>query len=117
MAYSLVSYYLFIKLVFLYSLVRIQTRFEPMKDHWLFLGGLYTSGIAFLSYVFIVGWQKVAWAPWQNQVAQLIGVSPWLAWLGETLLLSTLYFRLLARFEEGILFWLLLLMGLALVWF
>jgi hypothetical protein len=105
------------KLVFFYSLVRAQIKFEPMKDHWLFLGLLYTCGIAFLSYVFIVSWQSISWAPWQNRVAAAVGVSPWLTWVGETLVLSSLYFRLLAKFDEGVVFWTLLLLGLLLVWF
>ena len=46
-----------------------------------------------------------------------LGVSPWSAWVGETFVLSTLYFKLLARFDEGVIFWTLLLMGLLLVWF
>jgi hypothetical protein len=117
MFYSLASLYLFMKFVFFYSLVRIQVKFEPMKDHYLFLGVLYTAGIAFLSYVFLVSWQTLNWAPWQNRVAQTLGVSPWLAWVGETLILSTLYFRLLAKFDEGVVFWTLLLVGLLLVWF
>jgi hypothetical protein len=117
MSYSIASFYLFIKFVFFYSLVRTQVRFEPMKERWLFLGVLYTAGIAFLSYVFIVSWQRVTWAPWQNRVAQALGVSPWLAWVGETFLLSTLYFRLMAKFDEGVIFWTLLLLGLLLVWF
>src|SRR4051794_22497988 len=117
MFYSMASVYLLMKFVFFYSLVRTQVKFEPMKDHWLFLGVLYTAGIAFLSYVFIVGWQTISWAPWQIRVAVEAGVSPWLAWVGETLLLSTLYFRLLGAFDEGVVFWTLLLLGLLLVWF
>ena len=39
------------------------------------------------------------------------------AWLGETLVLSTFYFKLLARFDEGMIFWVLLLLGLGLVYF
>ncbi len=42
------------KAVFFFSLVRIQVKFDTMKDHWLFLGVLYTAGVAFLSYVFIM---------------------------------------------------------------
>src|SRR5581483_7436133 len=111
-------YYYFIKIVFFYGLVRIQVKFDTMKDHWLFLGILYTAGVAFLSYVFIVGWQEnIRWGPRENRIAQTLGVSPWLAWLGETFVLATLYFRLMAKFDEGVIFWTLLLLGIVLVWF
>jgi len=105
------------KLMFLYGLVRTQVKYEPMQERWLFLGILYTSGIAFLSYVFIFSWQPIVWPPWQLRIARSVGVSPWQAWVGETLVLSVLYFRLLARFDEGAMFWILLLLGLLLVWF
>jgi hypothetical protein len=111
------SFYLFMKLVFLFSLVRIQIKFEPMREHWLFLGVIYSAGIAFLSYVFLFGWQNVQLGPWHQQVAMTLGVSPYMAWVGETFVLSTLYFQLLAKFDEGVIFWTLLLLGLLLVWF
>lgn len=114
---SIVLFYLFLKLVFFYSLVRIQVRFDTMKDHWLFLGMLYTGGIAFLSYVFLFSWQDYQWPNWHVRVARNFGVSPWVAWLAETLLLSTLYFRLLSKFDEGVIFWTLLLLGVLFVWF
>jgi len=116
-AFSITSFYLALKFVFLYSLVRIQVKYDPMKDHFLFLGILYTGGIAFLSFVFLASWQKLPWAPWQNWVAQTLGVSPWLAWVGESFLLSTAYFWLMAKFDEGVIFWTLLLLGVLLVWF
>ena len=56
---SVLIYYAVMKAIFLFSLVRIQVQFETMKDHWLFLGVLYTSGVAFLSYVFIMAPQDV----------------------------------------------------------
>ena len=88
-----------------------------MKDHWLFLGILYTAGMAFLSYVFLLSWQKFPWASWQLQVARNFGILPWQAYLGEIFLLSTLYFWLMAKFDEGVIFWTLLLLGVLLVWF
>jgi hypothetical protein len=117
MSYTMASFYLFMKLAFFYSLVRVQVKFEPMKDHWLFLAALYTAGIAFLSYVFIFGWQNVQMAPLHVRLGQILGVSPWVAWVGETFVLSLLYFRLLAKFDEGVIFWTLLLLGLLVVWF
>ncbi len=117
MSYSIASIYLFMKFTFFYSLVRTQIKFEPMKEHFLFLGILYTSGVAFLSYVFLASWQDLPWAPWQTRVAQTVGVSPWQAWVGETLLLSTFYFWLMAKYDEGVIFWTLLLLGVLVVWF
>ena len=117
MLLSAIAYYYFMKITFFYSLVRIQVKFDTMKDHWLFLGILYTAGVAFLSFVFIFGWQGYSPPTWQLQVAERLGVSPYVAWVGETLLLSTLYFWLMAKFDEGVIFWTLLLLGLFVVWF
>jgi hypothetical protein len=117
MFFSLAVYYLFMKAVFFFSLVRIQIKFDTMKDHWLFLGILYTSGVGFLSYVFLFSWQEFPWPTWQVRLAQNIGVAPWQAWLGETLLVYTLYFRLMAKFDEGVIFWTLLLLGIPLIWY
>jgi hypothetical protein len=115
---SAAIYYLFMKVVFFFSLVRLQVKFDTLKDHWLFLGILYTIGIVFLSYVFLFGWQdQFPWAPWQVQLAARLGVTPWTAWVGETLVLYTLYFKLMARFDEGVIFWTLLLLGMPLVWY
>src|SRR5215471_16269852 len=106
---SIAIYYLGMKLAFFYSLVRLQVKFDTLKDHWLFLGILYTAGVAFLSYVFLFSWEDF---PWQVRVARNLGISPWLAWMGETLILYTLYFRLMAKFDEGVIFWTLLLLGI-----
>jgi hypothetical protein len=114
---SILTYYIFIKVVFFFSLVRAQIKFDLIKDHWLFLGTLYTAGVAFLSYVFLVSWQNLPWAPWLVRVGESFGVSPWGAWLGATFLLSTFYFRLMAKFDEGVIFWTLLLLGIPLVLF
>jgi hypothetical protein len=117
MFYYLASYYLAIKAVFFFSLVRTQVKFETMKDHWLFLGILYTAGVAFLSYVFLFSWQKFQWADWQLRVARNFGIAPEYAFIAETFLLSTLYFWLMAKFDEGVIFWTLLLLGVLVVWF
>ncbi len=113
---ALLYYYVF-KVMLFFSLVRIQVRFETMKEHWLFLAGIYTAGVALLSYVFLFSWQKFPWADWQLQAARTAGTTPEIAFLGETLLLSTLYFWLLSRFDEGVIFWTLLLLGLLVVRF
>lgn len=117
MFYYLASYYLAIKAVFFFSLVRIQVKFDTMKDHWLFLGILYTAGVVFLSYVFLFSWNKFQWADWQLRAARIVGLSPEQTFWAETLVLSTLYFWLMAKFDEGVIFWTLLLLGLLVVWF
>lgn len=104
MFYSLAALYLFLKIGFLYSLVRVQVQYDAMKEHSLFLGVLFTSAMAFLSYVFLLSYQ-----PTPNFRA-------WQIWLGQTLVLSTLYFWLLAKFDEGVVFWTLLLLGILLVY-
>jgi hypothetical protein len=114
---TVLTYYFFIKIIFFFSLVRSQIKFDALKDHWLFLGLLYTAGIAFLSYAFIANLPNFPWAQWQVRVAQSVGVSPWLAWVGETFLLSTLYFKLMAKFDEGVIFWTLLLLGIPVAMF
>jgi hypothetical protein len=117
MFYYVAGYYLAMKAAFLFGLVRIQVKFETMKDHWLFLGVLYTLGVAFLSFVFLTSWQEFPWPAWQRRVAAVIGLSPWQSWLAQTFVLSTLYFWLMAKFDEGVIFWTLLLLGILLVWF
>ena len=108
MFYSIASYYMFMKIVWFFSLVRSQIKFDTLTDHWLFLGILYTAGITFLSYVFIMAPQTPPIYPWRN----------WEIWLAQTLVLSIIYFWLMAKFVEGgVIFWTLLLLGIALVWF
>jgi hypothetical protein len=114
---SVALYYIFMKVVFFYSLVRIQVKFDTMKDHWLFLGILFTGGTAFLAFVFLFSWQDFPWPGWQVRLAQNLGVKPWQAWIGEVLVAYTLYFRLLAKFDEGVIFWTLLLLGMPLLWY
>ena len=117
MFFYMACYCLAIRLFFFYTLVRAQVKSDTMKDHWLFLGVLYTAASGFLNYVFIQSWQTIPWANWQVQVAQNFGVTPWQAYLGETFLLYTLYYWLMAKFDEGVIFWTLLLLGIPLVWF
>lgn len=105
-------YYSFIKVVFFFSLVRVQVRSDTMKENWLFFAILYTAAVAFLSWVFIMSWTAPPWPAWQLQVARNFGVTPWQAFLGETLLLCGLYFYLLSKFDEGVIFWTLLLLGI-----
>lgn len=107
-------YYILIKITFFYALVRAQFRYDLIKDHYLFLGILYTAGVAFLSYSYLVSWkgQDFLNGPLIMPVSRTLGVTPWQAWLIETLALSTIYFKLMARFDEGVVFWTLLLLGI-----
>lgn len=96
-------YYFFIKILFFFGLVRAQIKHDPLKKHYLFLGTTYTLGVAFLYYVFFLSWQdSIDWRPVQ-------------IWIGITYGLSVLYFYLLYTFEEGVIFWTLLLLGVPLV--
>ena len=96
-------YYLAIKAMFFYSLVHAYVKFENLQKHWLFLALLYTAGIAGLSWVWFV-------APGQLEPAA------WRVWLVKTLVLVVVYFKLLQRFDEGIMFWILLVAGMGIVY-
>jgi hypothetical protein len=112
-------YYFFIKIVFFFSLVRAQIKSDLLRDHFLFLAVVYTAAVAFLSYAFIVSWtgQTFFEGPLLLRVSRAAGVTPWVAWLGLTLILSSVYFKLIAKFDEGVVFWTLLLLGMPVVLF
>jgi hypothetical protein len=112
-------YYFFIKIVFFFSLVRAQIKSDLLRDHFLFLAIVYTAAVAFLSYAFIVSWkgQNFPERYLEFRVSQGAGVTPWVAWLGMTLILSAVYFKLMAKFDEGVVFWTLLLLGMVVVLF
>jgi hypothetical protein len=107
-------YYYIIKITFFYALVKAQFRYDLIKDHYLFLGILYTACVAFLSWCFFVSLlgQNFVNGPLIMPVSRALGVTPWQAWLILTLILSTIYFKLMARFDEGVIFWTLLLLGI-----
>ncbi len=107
-------YYFLIKIVFFFNLVRAQVKYDLVKDHYVFLGILYTAAVAFLSLAFLVSWQGQDFPvrALEVKVSQALGVTLWQAWLGETLIISTIYFKLMARFDEGVVFWTLLLLGI-----
>ncbi len=107
-------YYYLIKITFFFSLVRSQVKYDLVKDHYLFLGIFYTAGVAFLSLAFLVSWQGQDFPQrtLEYRVSQALGVTLWVAWLLETLIFSTIYFKLMARFDEGVMFWTLLLLGI-----
>jgi hypothetical protein len=110
-------YYFFIKIVFFFSLVRAQIKSDLLRDHFLFLAIVYTAAVAFLSYAFFVSslGQEFPGGYLQIRVSQAVGVTPWVAWLGLTLILSAIYFKLMAKFDEGVVFWTLLLLGMLVV--
>ncbi len=116
---TILSYYFFIKIVFFYALVRAQVSSDLIKEHYYFLGVMYTGAVAFLSYALIKSSADLAWAnwSWQIRLAQTLGITNYQCWLLQTLVLSTLYFRLMAKFDEGVIFWTLLLLGLLVVLF
>jgi hypothetical protein len=93
-------YYLGIKAAFLVGLVHSFVKFEMLQKSWLFLGLLYTAGLALLSWVWLVAPGRVE-------------TRPWLIWLAETAVIAVIYFKLLERFDEGMIFWLLMLGGIA----
>jgi hypothetical protein len=110
--------YFFLKLMLFFAIVKALVKFETLGDHFLFLGILYTSLIALISYVFVVSTHSSDFnAVWIRQINQMTGLSPWLIWLAATLLISTLYFKLLSKFDEGILFWILLILGIPIAFF
>ena len=98
-------YYVGLKAAFLFGLVHSFVKFENLQKHWLFMGLLYTAGVVFLSWVWFVAPQEQPnYRPWQ------------VFWI-ETGVLSVIYFKLLEWFDEGPLFWMLLVAGLGLVYF
>ena len=56
MLFTVSLYYFFIKITFFFALVRAQVKYDLVKDHYLFLGILYTAAVAFLSFAFLVSW-------------------------------------------------------------
>jgi hypothetical protein len=110
--------YYFLKLMLFFSIVKALVRFETLGNHFVFLGILYTTLVAFISYVFVVSTRLADFhASWVMAIHRATNLSPWLSWLAATLVLSTLYFKLISKFEDGILFWVLLILGIPLVFF
>ncbi len=102
---TLLLYYLAIKAIFLIGLIRSFVKFDALQDYPTTLAGLYTAGVAFLSYMFQgVLWRVFDWREWE-------------IWLAETFVLALIYFRLLRRFDEGLALVLLLILAAPLIWF
>jgi hypothetical protein len=98
------GYYLAIKAAFFFGLVHSFVKYETLQKSWLFLGLLYTAGVALLSWVWIVAPGRVQTGTWQ-------------IWLGWTAVIAVVYFKLLERFDEGWMFWTLIVAGLGVVYF
>jgi hypothetical protein len=105
-AMMLTSTYLAVKFFFLFGLVRASVKFEPLQERPILLAALYTAGIAFLSWAFLLN--QMATIPWRQ----------WELWLAKSFGLAWLYFWLLGRLEDaGVVWWIVLLAGFGLVWF
>lgn len=102
--FSLILFYFFLKAGFLYSLIRVQVKFEPMKDRFILFTVMYTAAVAFLSYVFFIA--PLDTPPWQA----------WEIWLGKIFAIYLVYFWLMSKYDEGVIFWTLLLLGIVLVY-
>jgi hypothetical protein len=110
--------YFFLKLRLFFAIVKALVRFDTFQGHFLSLGILYTGLVALIGYVFVVSTRQVDFrAAWLVQASRATGLSPWLCWLAATLVLSTVYFKLIGKFGEGGLFWVLLVLGIPLAFF
>ena len=98
------GYYYAIKAAFFFGLVHSFVKFENLQKHWFSIALLYTAGLALLSWVWII-------APGRSDVAT------WRNWLIASGVIAVIYFKLLERFDEGTLFWMLLMAGLGVVYF
>jgi hypothetical protein len=123
-------YYFALKIGFFFALVKTFTKFEPLQKHWLFLSFLYTAVVAGLSWVFLIASQQdPSWLSNEAALGRTLGVitaqatpaevvwRAWLIWLALTWALVAVYFGLMAKFSEGLFFWVLLIAGLAVVLF
>ncbi len=98
------GYYLAIKAVFLFGLVHSFVKFETLQKSWFFIALIYAAGVTLLSYIWVV-------------LPGLYELERWKWWVAENAVLSIVYFKLLERFDEGWIFWTLILLGLGVVWF
>ena len=102
---SLLLYYFAIKAIFLLGIIRSAVKFDTLLEYPTFLAGLYTGGVAFLSYMY------------RPIVFPMYNPRDWQIWLLKTFVLAMIYFRLLRRFDDGILFFLVLLLCIPLIVF
>ena len=98
--------YLSLKGLLLLGLARAYVLYEPLQKSWLFWSLFYTAGVAALSWVFFLSMRPE------------IPNREWQLWLLKTFILVVVYFKLLSKFDEGFLFWVIFLGGwIGLVWF
>jgi hypothetical protein len=98
-------YYIAIKAMFFFSLVHAFVKFDALQKHWFFIALLYTAGVVGLSWVWFVAPQPAPdYRAWQ------------IFWL-KTAVIAVVYFKLLEKFDEGWLFWTLILLGLLVVYY
>ena len=98
--------YYSLKGLLLVTLARSFAVNEAFQRHWIFFSGLYTAGIAALSWVFVLS------------INPAIASEVWKHWLLKTFLVAAIFFKLLAKFDEGCLFWAVFSAGLlGLIWF
>jgi hypothetical protein len=93
-------YYYGIKFAFLFGLIKPYVSYDPLQKHWLFLALLYTAGVGFLYFALFQGETGIDWTSERK-------------WLGGSFLSMCIYLKLLSKFEEGFLFWAILLLGLS----
>jgi hypothetical protein len=101
--------YLGLKAFLLVSLVGALMRTDALRQQTLGLSLIYTVGLGFLSYTFLIGPSMADLGPagWRN----------WQIWLGGSFALSLLYFKSLIWFEESRFFWIVVALGAGGVWF
>ena len=98
--------YYALKGFFLLSLARSYVVYDVLQKQWLVFPIVYAIALGLLSWVFILGMNPQ------------IPADVWKIWLAQSFGLAVLYFYLLKTFEEGMLFWIVLLGGwLGLIWF
>jgi hypothetical protein len=113
----MIGIYFFLKLMLFFALVKALVKSDTLGEHPFFFGVIYTGLVAFISYVFILSTNPNAFrAAWLLRASRSTHLSPWMVWLAATLLLSTAYFKLLSK-VDGIGFWIVLVLGIPLVFF
>lgn len=103
---TVVMVYVGMKFFLLFTLAGALIRVEPLREQTFVFSLLYTAGVAFLSWVFLIApATRNFWPSWRA----------WQVWLAVTCVLSFVWFRALAWLEEKTLFWLVLFLGFPLV--
>jgi hypothetical protein len=96
---SMLAVYYGLKGFFLLSLARSYVVYDALQKQWLIFPIFYTAGLALLSWVFILGMNPG------------IPADAWKIWLAKSFVLVVIYFKLLSKFEDGFLFWIIFFGG------